>query len=298
MLELTNGSITTAVTSPPYNRGKVYECSDGTICNDNKSMEEYAFMLNETFREVHRVLVDDGVFFLNVGDSAYDKYKSFYVLQQALNQDFYHLDTIIWVKSLLGRGHYTPSGRGRRLNNIWEYVFVLTKNEKDYSYNPKAIGIPYADKSNIGRYADEDLRDAGNVWFIPYERTVSKHIPRFQDSVFPVKLPYNCLKLADAKSVVDPFAGSCTTLLAAEYLGIEGYGYEKYPNRDGVVANMLREIDDTLFTTDDLLPHIELVIKYLTKIISGKAIRDSRKSRMERQIVNEYLEKHSYRIRV
>ena len=55
--------------------------------------------------------------------------------------------------------------------DLQEYIFHLTKGG-DVKMDKKAIGVPYQDKTNIGRWksAIEDKRDIGNVWFIHIQR--------------------------------------------------------------------------------------------------------------------------------
>jgi hypothetical protein len=201
------------------------------------------------------------------------------------------------LKSFLGRGHYTPSGRDRRLNNIFEYIFVFVKDKEKYNINPRAIGIPYADKSNIGRYAESDLRDAGNVWFIPYSRTTGATIKKGHDAPFPIELPYRCIKLADAQSVLDPFAGAGTTLAAARILNIAGYGYEKYPRRDVIKERVL--FHHFIPQPINLLPHLEQTIKKYASLFSYSSFDDlhnnqvfsfTKKEYKEIQIVRDVLE--------
>ena len=57
-----------------------------------------------------------------------------------------------------------------------------------------SIGVPYQDKSNIGRWNNvkEDNRDRGDMWFIPYETVWGK---KMHPAMFPVKLPEMCIKL-------------------------------------------------------------------------------------------------------
>ena len=57
-------------------------------------------------------------------------------------------------------GHFTPINSDRYLNNLYEYVFHFTKKE-DVKLDKLAIGVTYQDKSNIGRYAEQDKRDRG-----------------------------------------------------------------------------------------------------------------------------------------
>ncbi len=237
MEEIPDNSIDVIVTSPPYNVGKKYT-PDGSF-TDKLPMDEYLLFLKNVFRECLRVLKPDGLFFLNIGDSAKDQGKSEKVVNTAVHAGFKRVQTIIWVKSIFGMGHYTPSGGKRRFNNVWENVFLLSKT-KNYRLDPKRIGIPYTDKSNIGRYSKEDLRDPGDVWFVPYEVTTGAKIKKGHEAPFPIGLPYLCIKsVPDAKTVLDPFAGTGSTLAASEYLGLEGIGYELFPKKEVIRKRIL-----------------------------------------------------------
>jgi DNA modification methylase len=88
--------------------------------------------------------------------------------------------------------------------------------------------VPYQDKSNIGRWksVNKDLRERGNVWFIPY-KTIQEARPH--PTVFPQQLPESCIKLHgyNEKTVVlDPFMGVGTTALACLKLGVMFLGFE------------------------------------------------------------------------
>jgi hypothetical protein len=218
------------------------------------------------WRECFRVLSPSGLFFLNIGDAAQDQGVSERVVQLAVESGFHRLQTIIWIKSFLGKGHYTPSGGDRRLNNLWENIFVLVKDRKKYRMNPKAIGIPYADKSNIGRYADEDLRDAGNIWLVPYLKTTGATIKKGHEAPFPIELPFKCIKLAGGEKVLDPFVGTGSTLAASRLLNKQGFGYEKFPRKD-IIRRRIVE-DSFKETPQVLLPHLELALNILTRYCS------------------------------
>ncbi len=260
MTEITDKSIDTIVTSPPYNRGKNYDDD----YNDKLPESEYFELLKKVFSECYRVLKNNSVFFLNIGDSANDQGKSENVAKLAENIGFNRIQSIIWVKSILGKGHYTPSGGNKRLNNIWEYIFLFSKGEK-YELDVKSIGIKYADKSNIGRYSEDDLRDAGNVWLINYAKTTGKTIKKGHEAPFPIEIPFRCIKLVNANNVLDPFAGTCSTLAAAHYLGIPGFGYEKYPKLDVIKDRIL----NSNFTPQDqvLIPDLEKSVKILNDFL-------------------------------
>ena len=263
MNELSDDTIDVIITSPPYNIGKDYS-TKGLSYNDRKAHSEYLSFLSRVFEECYRVLSESGVFFLNIGDSAKDQGKSEDVVRCAVKAGFKRLQTVIWVKSIFGKGHYTPSGGYRRLNNVWEFIFILIKSKR-YNIDPKAIGIPYADKSNIGRYSNVDLRDAGDIWFIPYIKTTGATIKKGHEAPFPLELPLKCLQLVPrAKSVLDPFAGTGSTLCAAKKLNLIGYGYEILPRKE-VIKERLNEPVSSIKTP--LLPQLETYSDVVTQIL-------------------------------
>lgn len=268
MNELEDESIDVIITSPPYNRGKTYSSDQGEFFDDNKEERDYLEFLKLVWKECLRVSKSTAVFFLNIGDSALDQGISEKVALSAEEAGWIRIQDIIWMKSFLGKGHYTPSGGNKRLNNLWEHVYLFVKNKKNYELDPKAIGIPYADKSNIGRYSSIDLRDAGNLWLIPYEKTTGITIKKGHDAPFPIGLPYRCIKLIpNAKKVLDPFGGTCSTLGACLKLGIKGFAYEKYPRidviKERITEGMMFKEENTI-----LIPHLEITVKFLVKLLS------------------------------
>src|SRR5208283_5649145 len=127
-------------------------------------------------------------------------------------------------------GHYKPVNSHRFVNGLSEYVFHFTKRG-DVNLDKLGIGVPYQDKSNVTRWraGGADLRDRGNVWFIPYE-TIRESRPH--PCVFPVKLPEMCIRLhgmAKARLVLDPFLGTGSTALACDRLGVNFVGFEIDP---------------------------------------------------------------------
>ena len=65
--ELEEESVQCCVTSPPYWGLRDYDDADQLGQEDHP--EEFVEKLTEIFMEVHRVLKDDGTFWLNIGDT-------------------------------------------------------------------------------------------------------------------------------------------------------------------------------------------------------------------------------------
>ncbi len=189
LAELPDGSVQTCVTSPPYWGLRDYG-HDGQIGLE-RTPEEYVAEMVTVFREVRRVLADNGALWLNVGDSyngaapnrsgqhgfkdgqsnraarhsvggvADLKPKDLvgipWRLAFALQADGWWLrQDIIWAKP-----NPMPESVTDRCTKAHEYVFLLTKSAR-YFYDAAAITEPSA---NLGvtdirfggaKYGDSD----------------------------------------------------------------------------------------------------------------------------------------------
>jgi site-specific DNA-methyltransferase (adenine-specific) len=214
------------VTSPPYNIGVAYRSYQ-----DKRPRQSYLDWLTEISHQIGRVLKWDGSFFLNVGSTSIDPWVAFDVAR-AFKEAFVLQNTILWAKSVtIGDdtiGHFKPITSRRFLNNNHESIFHFTKTG-EVEIDRLSVGVPFKDKSNIARWGhDADRRCAGNVWFIPYKTVRSKAQKFDHPAGFPVELPARCIKLHGVKAatVLDPFTGTGSTLVAAESLGCSGFGIE------------------------------------------------------------------------
>ena len=235
---LKDKSVDVVVTSPPYNIGVKYSNHD-----DNMPTDEYVTWIGDIGIEIKRVLKDNGSFFLNIGNKPSDPWKD-YDVAQVIRKNFVLQNKIMWIKSIainklnvgnncsnllddISIGHFKPVNSDRYLNGCYESIFHFTK-VGNVKINKRAIGVPYQDKTNIGRWkaATEDKRDRGNTWFIPYE-TIQNSIERPHPSPFPVELPEMCIKLHGVSNlVVDPFCGIGSTAVACERLGVSFIGFD------------------------------------------------------------------------
>jgi len=237
---LSDGSIDVVVTSPPYNIGISYRSYD-----DRRPRDEYLKWLSDIGAQIARVLTDGGSFFLNVGSTNADPWVALDVAN-AFRDQFVLQNTISWIKSVsIGDdtvGHFKPITSRRYMNNNHETVFHFTKTGA-VEIDRLAIGVPFKDKSNIGRWGHaRDKRCAGNVWFIPYKTVTSKAEKFNHPAGFPVELAERCIKLHGIEDavVLDPFLGAGSTLVAAAKLGCEGIGFEIDPVYAAAAVSRLR----------------------------------------------------------
>jgi len=238
--EIPPKAIDVIVTSPPYNIGMEY-----SYYRDTRPREEYLKWIEGVGAAVKATMSDEGSFFLNVGGIPRDPWLPLDIAQR-LRKEFVLQNIFHWIKSIaimkkdvgdypniqadIAPGHYKPIGGRRFVHDCHEYVFQFTKRG-DVELDRLAVGVPYQDKSNIGRWrsASEDLRCRGNTWFVPYPTIRDKRRQRPHPSTFPVALPEMCMKIHGLKRierVMDPFMGIGTTAIASVKLGKRCIGFE------------------------------------------------------------------------
>jgi site-specific DNA-methyltransferase (adenine-specific) len=231
-------SVDVIVTSPPYNLGIQYNRYQDTL-----TREDYLAWTDSWIAAAARVLRPDGSLFLNVGAKPTDPWTALDVAQAA--RAHLRLQNIIhWIKSIaidrasagaaaglardLAVGHYKPINSDRFLNDCHEFVFHFTP-EGATALDRLALGVPYQDQSNIGRWrsAAQGVRCRGNTWFIPYETIQRRDRDRPHPATFPSQLPEQCLRLhgrARIQVAMDPFTGLGSTAVACARLGVDFIG--------------------------------------------------------------------------
>lgn len=194
------------ITSPPYKE------------RDGFSMD----LIAEVMAKCYCASKWDSWCFMVFGNLAEDKKRPLEVgLRLAEIYDLY--DTIIWDKP-----QYSPHPSKQRFDNCYEFVFQLGKGAHP-NLDRLAVGVPYQDKSNIKRYGKgRDLHCGTNVWRIKYD-TIQSSAEKYHPNRFPVELAEQCIKasgIPEGSTVLDPFAGSGSTLVACFNLGMHGIGIE------------------------------------------------------------------------
>lgn len=171
--ELSDGSVRTCVTSPPYWGLRDYG-NDGQLGLES-TPQEFIENLCEVFHEVRRVLADDGTLWVNLGDTYAEKslagipWRFAFAMQ---DRGWYLRQDIIWAKP-----NPMPESVTDRCTKSHEYVFLLTKNPR-YYFDHEAIKEPSSAESTARekRGRSEGHKNANGV---PGQTVHSMHKPRF-----------------------------------------------------------------------------------------------------------------------
>lgn len=235
---LESESVDCIVTSPPYYWQRDYGI-EGQIGHE-PTIEGYVGALREVFVEARRVLKKSGTVFLNLGDTYYsakgkpcgrdDKNKGRmfsrtklravdgpglglprksligipWRVSIGLQEDGWTLrNDIVWKRS---KRLPEPKVKDRAWNS-YEHVFVFSKSTKYY-------------------FDRAGLHDEEDVWNIDSKPSDGKHA-----APFPRELAKRCIECGCPQNgtVLDPFVGSGTSLLAARELHRHAIGIELSP---------------------------------------------------------------------
>ena len=231
MAALAAESVDLVVTSPPYNLGIAY-----SEYKDRLDRGEYLDWSVRWAAQVRRVLKPGGSFFLNVGATPANPLLP-HELVLKLQPLFCLQNTIHWIKSItvqpkhgpeMSVGHFKPLRGERFLTDCHEFVFHLSKSG-DVRLDRLAIGVAYADKTNIARWSHtggRDRRCRGNNWFVPYTTIRERKSQRPHPATFPVALATQCIRLHGVRPgmvMIDPLVGLGNAALAASECGVERF---------------------------------------------------------------------------
>jgi DNA modification methylase len=216
MSELPDASVHGMITSPPYNVSKEYD--------EDLTLQEYRALLRRVMQETYRVLVVGGRACINVANVGRKPYLPLhaFIIEEMNSLGFSMRGEIIWNKGS-SAGPSTAWGSWKSASNptlrdVHEYILVFSKGA--YSRN----GMKRT--NTIGR--DEFLELTKSVWSFSAESAKRVGHP----APFPVELPRRLIQLYTFQGdvVLDPFAGSGTTGVAALQSGRHFVGYEKNPH--------------------------------------------------------------------
>jgi len=245
MEKIEDNSVNLIVTSPPY---PMIEMWDDIFSMQNeevknalenhdyiKAYEGMHFVLEKVWNEVDRVLAKNGIACINIGDATKNcdgKFQLFpnhsKIIEFFMNKGYSVLPDIIWRKQtnapnkFMGSGMYPP---GAYVTFEHEYILILRKgNKREF----KSL------KEKENRRKSAYFWEERNIWFSDVwdfkgkSQSLKLSKSRNRSGAYPFELAYRLINMYSVKgdTVLDPFLGTGTTLLATMASERNGIGIE------------------------------------------------------------------------
>ena len=248
MSEVTDESVHLTVTSPPYPMVSIWD--EFFAENSASSYDDMHQYLNETWREIRRVLVPGGIACINIGDATRTSNGVFHlypnhsrIIENFERLGFVTLPYVLWKKPT-NRPHY--KGKGAFLGSGFlppnayvtldmEYILIFRKG-------PPRI-FPAKDPRRYDSKFTKKERDEwfSQVWKVPGARQVIDGLER-RVAAFPEEIPRRLIRMFSILGdvILDPFLGSGTTLKVAMELDRRFFGYEKFPQLAEIIKSKVR----------------------------------------------------------
>ena len=259
-LHAQNVKVQMCVTSPPYYGLRNYGDESNQIGQED-TPEKYIEQMVNVFDDVKNILHDDGVLFLNIGDSYYNYRPGKAYVKQTLSKTNQDLPTVspkrsnkltnYKEKDLIGipwmlafalrsAGWYLrqdiiwhkpnpmPESVRDRCTKSHEYLFLLSKNQ-NYYFDVDVIKEPTRRKRSVWNVQTKPYKDA--------------HF-----AVYPPELIEPCILSSSQQNdiILDPFMGSGTTAMVAKSLGRYYIGCELHEDYGKLIENRISQQGGTL----------------------------------------------------
>jgi site-specific DNA-methyltransferase (adenine-specific) len=234
MAQLDLGCVDLVFADPPFNIGYDYDAY-----HDKRAAEDYLAWSERWGAQVVRVLKPTGTFWLAIGDDYAAELK---IMFQKLGLTC--RSWVIW--------YYTFGVNcTKKFSRSHTHLFHFVKDAQQFTFNDKPIRVPsarqlvYADgRANPqGRLPDDtwilrpqDLPDGfqpdEDTWYFPRVCGTFKERAGFHGCQMPERLLGRIIEVSSnpGELVLDPFAGSGSTLIVAKKLGRDYLGYEMSEN--------------------------------------------------------------------
>ena len=232
--EVPAGSVDLVFADPPFNIGYDYD-----VYNDRQSRDDYLAFSRDWMAAVKRVLKPSGTFWLAIGDEYAAELK-------LLAQDELGLTCRSWVIWYYTFGVNCVRGFSRSHTHLFHFV----KDPSQFTFNadnpavrvPSARQLVYADAraNSKGRLPDntwilrpQDAPPWGfapehDTWYFARVAGTFKEREGFHGCQMPEQLLGRIIRVSSnpGELVLDPFAGSGTSLAVAKKLGRQWIGIE------------------------------------------------------------------------
>ena len=299
LAEMGTGSVDLIFADPPFNIGYQYDLYD-----DKKTEDEYLSFCDSWISECHRVLKSDGSFWLAIGDEFAAELK---LLSQRIG--FHCRSWVIWYYTF---GVNCARGFSRSHTHLFHFV----KDKEKFTFNGENPAVRVASARQLV-YADTRANSKGrlpdNTWILRpqdvpepafsvshdtwcYSRVAGTFKERegFHGCQMPEQLLGRIIRISSNPGdfVLDPFAGSGTTLAVAKKLGRRYSGIEL--SKEYVSRIQLRldqcDVGDDLDGTDGPAGGVPTSKgKTRTKFVNGRPVIPL-SAESEQAVIDAFLE--------
>ena len=258
LTQLPDNSIDLIFTSPPYadqrknTYGGVHPCY-------------YVNWFLPISKDLLRVLKPSGTFVLNIKEKVVQGERSTYVLELILElrkQGWFWTEEFVWHKK-----NCFPGKWSNRFRDAWERLLQFNKSKKFNMYQD-SVKVPIGDWAkgrlknlsetdkirdnakngsgfgkNVYNWVGKDTVYPTNVVHLATECNNKNH-----SAAFPESLPEWFIKLftQEYDTVLDPFAGSGTTLTVAQKLQRNSIGIELVPDYYEIIKEQIKLTNSSL----------------------------------------------------
>jgi DNA modification methylase len=262
MIEVPDESVDLMVTSPPYPMIAIWDdifsapnSVIGELLKQGDGLGAFELMhreLDRVWAQVYRVLKNGGFACINIGDAArrigseftlYSNHSR--ILSYCLKLGFKPLPEILWRKQTNAPNKFMGSGMlpaGAYVTLEHEFILILRKGKQREFSDPdekrrrRESAFFWEERNEWFSDVWKDLKGAK-------QNTVDVAI-RNRSGAFPFELPYRLINMYSIKgdTVLDPFLGTGTTIVAAMAAGRNSIGFEIDPNFKPHIFNRFRSI--------------------------------------------------------
>lgn len=254
---LDDSSVHLAVTSPPYWNLKRYNEHPDQL-GHIQDYEAFLFELEKVWRHIYRVLVPGGRLVCVVGDVCVARRNFGRHLVFPLHADicvicrrigFDNLNPIIWHK--IANASYEVENGSKFLGKPYEPNAII-KNDMEFILMQRKPG-GYRQPTNEQRDASRIEKEAFDRWFQQIWN-ITGASTKNHPAPYPLELATRLVRMFSftGDTVLDPFCGSGTTMVAALRSGRNSIGIEIDPEYCRMAAKYLKAETGDFFTTAEL----------------------------------------------